>query len=98
MLQAYATDSVTWVMGGGTDEWGTPQQPVRVGAKARVKMGARKVTNFAGDEVVSDGHLLVMFEPGHEDKFDVGDGVDRKIVAIHPVKAFTVSHYKVFLG
>lgn len=98
MIGAYLTDTVTWVKDGGTDQWNTPLAPTTVSVKARVKDATRNVLNFAGEEVVSDGEVLVRDKPGQEDKFDLGDGVKRRIVAIHAVKGFTLSHYRVYLG
>ena len=98
MVGVYFTDSITWVRAAGVDQWGEPLTATEVSIRARVNWKTRLVRNFAGEQVIAAGTVLVSDKPSHEDNVEI-DGVLHVILAIHEKKVFaTVSHYEVFFA
>ena len=98
MVGIYLTDTITWVRAAGVDQWGTPLTPVSASISARVDWRTKLVRNFAGEQVVAAGSVLVGDKPGHNDNFII-DGAAHVLIAIHEKKLFAaVSHYEVWIA
>ena len=97
LLDVYKTESITWLVAGTPDQWGTYPAPAETAIAARVTWKTRWVRNLAGEQVVSSCSVLMTQMPSHEDRISIS-GVEHAIVAIHEVKDFSISHYEVFLA
>jgi len=65
MLSAYLTDKITLLQDETRDEWGTITAPAKsVPVRGRIKYKTRKVTGIAGEDIVSQGYVIL--EPKYE--------------------------------
>lgn len=97
LLGIYRTETITWRKAADPDQWGERAAPTDTSISARVIWKTQTVRNFAGDEVVAAGHVLMEELPDHEDLIRIGT-VDHIILAINEIQDFTVSHYEVFIA
>ena len=95
MIACYLTDRITHVTG-GLDKWNEPINVTETVIRAMVEWSVKKVTDSGGDEVVASGAVYVESKPDMTDKFKI-DGIEHTIISINEVKAFSVSHYKVYI-
>lgn len=98
MIEAYFTDTITLIASTGHDKWGEPSAAAETSVRARVEFGFRNVRDASGAEVVASGtvYLKQAVRPGL-DRLRV-DGLERHILAAHPVRAFGVDHWEVSIS
>ena len=98
MIGTYQRDSITWLQHQGRDAYGVEQTPTETTILARVNWKVRRVTNSAGNEVVSAGDVILSSKPlTGQDRLRI-DGSERLIVATEEIKSFSrVIGYRAFI-
>lgn len=98
MIDVYLKDTVSIVTPAEADKFGDPVGDDTVASvNARVNWKTKLVRNFAGEEVVAAGTVLLKASPDHAAQIRIDD-VDHAILAIAEKKHFSVSHYEVAIA
>jgi len=109
MLDVYSVDDIVIVQQGGYDEWNEPLSGAQIEIKGYVEWKTKLVIDINGERVTSTIQIyikkrklddLLSSALTHEDMVKSINGVDidRAIIAVHQPKAFSKSHYEIYLA
>jgi len=100
MLEAYSVDDITIIRvpDPAYTEWNEPIAPTEEAVTGYVEWETKLVRDFAGEEVVSRGHVILTYDGAinHKDKIKI-NGDEYVIVALEPMKDFSNVGLKVFI-
>jgi hypothetical protein len=96
LVKRYLNETVTLVSK-TLDTWGALSETTTSDVQARVDWKTRLVRNFAGEQVVSAGTVILLEMPSHESLVRIS-GTDHTILAISEKQAFRASHYEVSIA
>uniref|UniRef100_A0A6M3LWM0 Head-tail joining protein n=1 Tax=viral metagenome TaxID=1070528 RepID=A0A6M3LWM0_9ZZZZ len=107
MINAYCVEGITVLKWNGNDEWGEPIPATEIVVRGQIEYKTRLVRNIKGEEVASQVMIRIPKNIDsrlkraiyHEDRIKLeNESFDRSIIAILQPKAFSKSHYEVYLS
>lgn len=90
MLDAYLTDTITWVQKASQDKWGTPTAGASQDIRCRHEIGSDLTFAYQGEQVHAAGCVWMLEQPSHEDNFVI-DGVSHPIINIQKLRQGTIT-------